>query len=50
MLDKYQAHAGHNLGTYLQYADHIKCIGRATLLVVNDGGKEKRKEEKNGGS
>ena len=48
MLDKYKEHAEHILGTYLQYVDHSqKCIRRATLSIgVNDGGKEKKKEEK----
>ena len=40
-------HAEQIFGTYLQYADHIQCLGRATLPIgVNDGGKEKERKEK----
>ena len=41
-LDRYKGHTEHNLGTYLQNADHSQCIYKASLPIrVNDRGKEK---------
>ena len=51
LMPKYREHAEHILGIYLQYANHSQCIRTATLSIgVNDGGKEKKRKEKKGGS
>ena len=43
LMPKYREHAEHILGTYLQYADHIQCILRATMSIGVKGRKKEKK-------
>ena len=46
MLDKCTGNAEHILCTYLQYADHIQCLGRATLPIGEKTEEKKKRRRK----
>ena len=45
ILEKYEEHSEHNLGTYLQYSDPSLFIHKALRATLLMGNKEKRKKK-----
>ena len=46
ILEKYEEHSEHNLGTYLQYSDPSLCIHKALRATLLMGVMQKEKREK----